>query len=207
MVLWVLESFHAADDEEPGDSDLDSVVRSRNANCKELKTPPHTILDMYELLMCDCHQNVQKKDCLFCVSFIRGHHHLLLVPLTSSVLLSLGFQTIRLWSAKSLRCTEEYRVHGEKTPIIDVDFDENKVRKSCCTKISTVVASIVLASQFQRIFTTLCNIWFFQSLLLEVLWRTLFDKSIFFPQMLDYNMLMEADYGSSRCRGMVIESH
>jgi WD40 repeat protein len=36
-------------------------------------------------------------------------------------------QTIRLWSAKSLRCTEEYRVHGEKTPIIDVDFDENKV--------------------------------------------------------------------------------
>lgn len=65
----------------------------------------------------------------------------------------------------------------------------------------------MLASQFQRIFTTLCNIWFFQSLLLEVLWRTLFDKSIFFPQMLDYNMLMEADYGSSRCRGMVIESH
>ncbi|CAM6047995.1 unnamed protein product [Sphagnum compactum] len=36
-------------------------------------------------------------------------------------------QTIRLWSAKSLRCTEEYRVHGEKTPIIDVDFDENKI--------------------------------------------------------------------------------
>jgi hypothetical protein len=127
MVLWVLESFHAADDEEPGDSDLDSVVRSRNASCKELKTPPHTILDMYESLMCDCHQNVQKKDCLFCVPFIRGHHHLLLVPLTSSVLLSLAFQTIRLWSAKSLRCTEEYRVHGEKTPIIDVNFDENKV--------------------------------------------------------------------------------
>jgi hypothetical protein len=180
MVLLVLESFHAADDEEPGDSDLDSVVRSRNANCKELKTPLHTILDMYELLMCDCHQKVQQKDCLFCVSFIRVHHHLLLVLLTSSVLLSLAFQTIRLWSAKSLWCTEEYRVHGEKTPIIDVDFDENKVRKSCCTKISIWWHPLWLLLSIREFLLLFVTYGFFQSLLLEVLWRTLFDKSIFF---------------------------
>ncbi len=67
MVLWVLESFHAADDEEPGDSDLDSVVRSRNANCKELKTSLHTILDMWVVDLWLSPKGAKERLSLLCV--------------------------------------------------------------------------------------------------------------------------------------------
>lgn len=48
--------------------------------------------------------------------------------------LCLHIQTVRVWSASTLRCLEEYKVaelkssKGLKSPVVDLDFDENKVR-------------------------------------------------------------------------------
>ncbi|GLJ39571.1 hypothetical protein SUGI_0808530 [Cryptomeria japonica] len=43
-----------------------------------------------------------------------------------SILTGVGDQTVRIWSSKNFKCLEEYS-SPNRSPLVDVDFDENKI--------------------------------------------------------------------------------